>query len=133
MRVTSAILAALAVGCGGNVELPPGAASGGAGGADGATPDAADATAAPDSPKDSPVEDVQTPDDKYAYVCKDGGAPGPGYMSCCNGHVCLGTCENGSCHCGGITGGCELPSICCSLSEEGPVVCGGYGVCLPQK
>jgi len=137
MRAACSVLAALALGCGGNVKLSPGAAEGGAGGSasggtGGMAPDGGDADV-PDSTTDASGEDALSPDDVYGYVCKEGGAPGPGFTTCCNGHVCLGTCEQGACHCGGMAGGCELPSICCNLSEKGPIVCGGPGVCLPQK
>lgn len=130
-----------ALGCGGNVELPPtsGPATGGASGAPAeAGADAvialdADGAAGTGGTAQGSDSGLENPDEKFPWVCKDGGKDP--YKSCCNGHVCLGTCESGSCHCGGMEGGCVLPSVCCNIGseKEAQVVCGGYGVCLPWK
>lgn len=135
-----AVLGMATLGCGGNVELPStgGPATGGAGGtpADAGT----DAVTAPDADAAGTGGTTQgsdsgpeNPDEKFPWVCKDGGTDP--LKSCCNGHVCLGTCETGTCHCGGMDAGCVLPSVCCNIGseKEAQIVCGGYGVCLPWK
>lgn len=118
--------------CGGETDAV-GTGGGGTGGLDASMLDAPDA-----SSYDVQVETSvggaagETADQKYAWVCKDGGHPNTGKLrfSCCNGHVCLGTCEQGQCQCGDIAGGCALPSLCCLLAKDSDLlVCGGSGVC----
>lgn len=120
-------LSALALGCGGNTELPStGPGTGGApgdAGEDVNVIDAADAEADAAGTAGSQSLDagMRDADEKFPWVCKDSGAKDP-YKSCCAGHVCLGTCEQGTCHCGGMDGGCVLPLVCCDIGS-------GKGAC----
>lgn len=132
LSVASTLLLLSLLQCSGET-LEPGSAggtggSGGAGGNADASSDVASEVAASGTGGSGGL----TADEKYAWVCKDGGIKPTGQLrfSCCGGHVCLGTCEQGQCHCGGIIGGCDVPSLCCVFSE-GVLVCGGEGVCKP--
>lgn len=137
VRRLAALALAFALGCGGNTEVRGiGATTGGApgdAGEDTSVVDAADEDGAAAGTGGTQAVDaaLQDADEKFPWICTDGGAKDP-YKSCCGGHVCLGTCEEGICHCGGIGGGCVLPSVCCAVGKE-QLVCGGYGVCLPWK
>lgn len=78
------------------------------------------------------VGEVDAEPDPFG-VCNDAGvAPVPKAwrITCCNGKVCQGTCEQGACVCGDVVGGCEQLR-CCDVAGGSQVVlvCGGQGVC----
>lgn len=126
-------LVLLARGCGGNVELSASANGGSAAAGFDAGAGAGGAGADAGSPTEAGPDSSTEADKLWPWVCKNPDGPWGPYMSCCNGHVCLGSCENGSCDCGGIGGGCLPPSVCCKPSESGPVLCNGSPICLSTK
>ncbi|MEZ4224659.1 MAG: hypothetical protein R3B13_27155 [Polyangiaceae bacterium] len=131
LLLASAVVLLGVLRCGGEAREPGGSLGGAAGtGGGGGIFDAGGADADAGGSSGGGAAGMSA-DEKYAWVCQDGGTKPTGKLefSCCGGHVCLGSCEQGQCHCGGISGGCELPSLCCVIS--GQHVCGGQGVCKP--
>lgn len=102
--------------------------------------DAGDATTSADADADAEVgwkPDAGDADAADASaVCTDAGLPvsKKWRVTCCNGAVCQGTCENGQCSCAAVAGGCEHLR-CCDVGGAGDekLVCGGEGVCWPYQ
>ena len=133
LSVLATAVACCASGCGGTTEGGDrwdGADVGDRGDDHRAPTDASDAEAlapfpdaAPDAVQDADIYNVCVPDARAA--------PDSWRVSCCGGALCQGTCDAGTCQCGGVVGGCELLR-CCGPNEE-TLQCGGAGLCWPWQ